>query len=244
MARSVLLAVDNLSKSFGGRKVVDRLSLRVEQGDIYGFLGENGSGKTTTIRMMTGLVHPDEGEVHICGYNLRRNFRAAIAQVGAIVEYPAFYPYLSAFDNLRLMANLLPGVTLDRVDEVLEVVGLSGRARDKVGTYSLGMRQRLGIANALLNRPALIILDEPTNGLDPQGIRQIREMVEQLAAEQGITFCISSHLLHEVEQTCTKVAILRNGKLLAEVDIKEQLRRGAQTLEQYYFAMTEGGGSR
>ncbi|MEF3305684.1 ABC transporter ATP-binding protein [Paenibacillus sp. GYB003] len=231
MGNQLLLDVRGLTKTFGSRTVVDRLNLRIEEGDIYGFLGTNGSGKTTTIRMIMGLVHPDAGEVRIGGFHLKSQFKAAISLVGAIVENPAFYTYLSAYDNLKLTANLLPGVTRKRIDEVLEIAGLSDRAKEKVGTYSLGMKQRLGIAGALLNRPKLIILDEPTNGLDPQGMKGIRELIAQLAAEQGISFLISSHLLHEVEQICTKAGIIRKGKLIAEGEVRQLLASGEETVE-------------
>jgi len=252
MGDNWLLETSGLTKIFGSRTVVDRLNLRIGKGDIYGFLGRNGSGKTTAIRMITGLVHPDAGRVRIGGYDLKTQFKAAIAQVGAIVENPAFYAYLSASDNLRLMANLHPGVTRKRVDEALEIAGLTERAKDKVGSYSLGMKQRLGIAGALLHRPKLIILDEPTNGLDPQGMREIKELIAQLAAEQGISFLISSHLLHEIEQICTRIGIIRKGKLVAERDVGQLLAaegRAAEaeaagrsrTLEQLFFAMTEEG---
>lgn len=243
MSGKVLLETNNLTKTFGTRTAVDRLSLRVEEGDIYGFLGRNGSGKTTTIRMITGLVYPDAGEVLIGGVDLRTNFKPAISQVGAIVENPVFYGYLSAYDNLCLMANLLPGITQKRVDEVLEMVGLRNRAKDKVRAYSLGMKQRLGIANALLGDPRLIILDEPTNGLDPQGMREIKEMIAQLASERGITFFISSHLLHEVEQICTKVGIVQDGRLLAEGKVAS-IVPPETTLEQFFFQVTNGTGGR
>ncbi|OZB96570.1 ABC transporter ATP-binding protein [Paenibacillus sp. XY044] len=231
MGDHVLLEAKGLTKTFGSRTVVDRLDLRIEKGDIYGFLGTNGSGKTTTIRMLTGLVHPDAGEVRIGGFHLKTRFKDAIAHVGAIVESPAFYAYLSAYDNLKLTANLLPGVTRTKVDEVLEIAGLSDRAKDKVGSYSLGMKQRLGIAGALLNRPQLIILDEPTNGLDPQGMKEIKELIAQLAAEQNISFLISSHLLHEVEQICNRAGVIRKGKLIAEVEVGQLLAAGPETVE-------------
>lgn len=239
MSTETLLEVRNLSKTFGGRKIIDNLNLRVMKGDIYGFLGRNGQGKTTTIRLITGLIFPDSGDVIIDGYNLRNDFKKAISKVGAIVESPSFYGYLSGYDNLRLMANLVPGIKKDRIEEVLEIVRLSSRAKDKVKTYSLGMKQRLGIANALLNNPKLVILDEPTNGLDPQGIKEIKEMIIQLASEKDITFFISSHLLHEVEQICNRVGIIDNGKLLREAGIME-LKQDSQnkSLEEMYFEIT------
>lgn len=233
MGNKVLLETRGLNKTFGKRKVIDSLNLRVEEGDIYGFLGPNGSGKTTTIRMVLGLIHADSGNVEIDGHNLKMDFKKAISPVGAIVENPTFYSYLSAYDNLKLMANLVPGINECRIGEVLETVGLKERAKDKVKTYSLGMKQRLGIANCLLNDPKLIILDEPTNGLDPQGMKEIKEMIAKLADEKGITFFISSHLLNEVEQICTKVGIIKEGKLLAEGNVKELLSAEDEVLEVY-----------
>lgn len=231
MNKKILLQTKNLTKTYGFRAAVNKLNLQVEEGDIYGFLGQNGSGKTTTIRMITGLIHPDDGEVKIAGYDLKSNFKKAISHVGAIVEYPTFYSYLSGYDNLRLMANLLPNVTPKEIDEVLEIVNLTNRAKDKVETYSLGMKQRLGIANSLLNHPKLIILDEPTNGLDPQGMKEIKELIIQLASEINITFFISSHQLNEIEQICNKVGILQKGKLLAEHDVKQLLSDEQETVE-------------
>lgn len=243
MISNTLLATRNLTKSFGGRKIIDKLNLHVVKGDIYGFLGRNGQGKTTTIRLITGLIFPDSGDVIIDGHNLRNDFKKAISNVGANVESPSFYGYLSGYDNLKLMANLVPGIKKGRIDEVLEIVRLSSRANDKVKTYSLGMKQRLGIANALLSSPKLIILDEPTNGLDPQGMKEIKEMIVQLASERNITFFISSHLLHEVEQICSRVGIIDNGKLLREASIVELTQEApGKSLEEIYFEITGKGG--
>lgn len=226
-----ILETVNLSKSFGTKKVVDDLHLQVESGDIYGFLGPNGSGKTTTIRLVLHLIHPDQGQVLINGHDVQTDFIQAISQVGAIVETPQFYPYLSGRDNLQHMANLIPGLLKGRVEEVLELVGMSKRANDKVKTYSLGMKQRLGIARALLSNPKLVILDEPTNGLDPQGMTEVREMIARLAAEQQITFFISTHLLNEVEHICNKVAILQQGKLLAQGKVRDLLNTENEVVE-------------
>jgi len=243
MFTNMLLETRSLTKSFQGRKVVNNLNLKVMKGDIYGFLGRNGQGKTTTIRLMTGLIFPDSGEVLIDGHQLRSNFKKAISNVGAIVESPSFYGYLSGYDNLKLMANLVPDIKKDRIDEVLDMVKLSPRAQDKVKTYSLGMKQRLGIANALLSSPRLIILDEPANGLDPQGMKEIKEMIVQLASERNITFFISSHLLHEVEQICNRVGIIDNGALLCEATIGElALKSKGKSLEDIYFEITGAGG--
>ncbi len=243
MISNTLLETRNLIKSFGGRKIIDNLNLQVMKGDIYGFLGRNGQGKTTTIRLITSLIFPDSGDVIIDGHNLRSDFKKAISNVGAIVESPSFYGYLSGYDNLKLMANLVPGIRKDRIDEVLEVVRLSSRAKDKVKTYSLGMKQRLGIANALLSSPKLIILDEPTNGLDPQGMKEIKEVIVQLASEKNITFFISSHLLHEVEQISSRIGIIDNGKLLSEASIIELTQKSpGKSLEDIYFEITGKGG--
>lgn len=234
-----LLETRHLTKSFRGRKIVDDLNIRVMKGDVYGFLGRNGQGKTTTIRLMTGLVFPDSGDVLINGISLRKDFKRAIAHIGAIVETPAFHDYLTGYENLVLMARLAPGVGRSRIREVLDIVGLGSRARDKVKTYSLGMKQRLGIANALLHEPGLIILDEPTNGLDPQGMKEMKELILRLASERNITFFISSHLLHEMQQLCNRIGIIQNGRLLMEGDIRELAgAAGDLSLEELYFEAT------
>ena len=234
-----LLETRHLTKSFRGRKVVDDLNIRVMKGDVYGFLGRNGQGKTTAIRMMTGLVFPDAGDVLVNGISLRKDFRRAISHIGAIVETPAFHDYLTGYENLALMANLSPGVTKNRIREVLDIVGLGNRARDKVKTYSLGMRQRLGIANALLHEPELIILDEPTNGLDPQGMKEMKELILQLASEKNITFFISSHLLREMQALCNRIGIIQNGRLLIEAEVRELSgAAGDFSLEKLYFEAT------
>ena len=230
-----LLEVEGLSKKFGQHIIIDNISLNVMKGDIYGFLGRNGSGKTTTIRLITGLIYPDTGAININGYSLRTNFKMAISQIGAIVETPAFYSYLSGYENLSLMANLIPGFKKSQIDELLEIVGLREWSKNKYKTYSLGMKQRLGLANALLGDPKLVILDEPTNGLDPQGMKEMKETIVQLSLEKGITFFISSHLLHEVEQICNRVGIIKNGKMLAEGNLKELAGSQPNSLEKYYF---------
>jgi len=237
-----LLETHKLTKSFQGKTIIDNLNLNIKKGDVYGFLGRNGQGKTTTIRMITGLIFPNSGEIEINGLNLKKDFKQAISQIGAIVENPVFYDYLSGYENLSLMVNLIPGIGKEKIKEVLEVVGLTNRAMDKVSAYSLGMKQRLGIANALLNDPQLIILDEPTNGLDPQGMIEIKEMILQLSSEKDITFFISSHLLHEVGQICNRVGILNDGKLLAEGGVSELIDdREVHSLEELFFNITSGG---
>jgi ABC-type multidrug transport system ATPase subunit len=212
----VALQTEELTKRFGARTAVDRLSLRVERGDIYGFLGPNGAGKSTTLRMLLGLVRPTSGVVKFPLRALGWEYLRARSRVGAIIETPAFYENFSGRRNLQLLASLSGGVEGKRVEQVLEIVGLRDRAHDPVKVYSYGMRQRLGIAQALLPTPELIILDEPTNGLDPQGIQQTRELIRRLRDEFRLTVLLSSHLLSEIEQLCNRVGIIHEGRLLYE----------------------------
>jgi ABC-type multidrug transport system ATPase subunit len=210
------LLTEDLTKRFGARTAVDRLSLRVARGDIYGFLGPNGAGKSTTLRMLLGLVRPTSGVIK---FPLRASgweYLRARSRVGAIIETPAFYENFSGRRNLQLFASLSGGVQGKRVEQVLEIVGLRDRARDPVKVYSYGMRRRLGIAQALLPTPELIILDEPTNGLDPQGIQQTRALIRRLRDEFKLTVLLSSHLLSEIEQLCNRVGIIHEGRLLYE----------------------------
>ncbi len=230
-SKEEILEVNNLSKSFGGIEAVSNLNLRVEKGDIFGFLGPNGAGKTTTIRMILGLIHADRGEVNIKGYNLKKDFNKAIENVGAVVETPRFYEYLSAYQNLKQIANFHPEINNNWIAVTLKIVGLTGRANDKVKTYSLGMKQRLGIARALLNKPTLIILDEPTNGLDPQGMKEVRELIVRLAEKNGITFFISTHLLNEVEQICNRVAIIKKGGVIVSDLVSNLLIQNQEVIE-------------
>ena len=211
-----------LSKAYGKRLAVDHLDLQVDRGELFGFLGPNGAGKTTTIRMALGLVAPTNGSVEILGVEVRRNRAKVLPRVGALVENPALYGYLSGRNNLRAFGDLLGGVGEKRIDEVLEIVSLKGRDKDKVRTYSMGMKQRLGLGVALLNNPDLLILDEPANGLDPAGIVEMRDLLRGLAAE-GKTVFISSHVLTEVQQICTRVAIINHGKLIRLAPVAELL---------------------
>jgi ABC-2 type transport system ATP-binding protein len=209
-----------LSKAYGKRLAVDHLDLEVDRGELFGFLGPNGAGKTTTIRMALGLIAPTNGSVEILGMEVRHNRSKVLPRVGALVESPALYGYLSGRDNLRAFGDLLGGVPAKRIDEVLEIVSLTGRDRDKVKTYSMGMKQRLGLAVALLNNPDLLILDEPANGLDPAGIVEMRDLLRALAAE-GKTVFVSSHVLSEVQQICNRVAIINHGKLIRLAPVHE-----------------------
>src|SRR5450759_364899 len=211
-----------LSKAYGKRLAVDHLDLQVDRGELFGFLGPNGAGNTTTIRMALGLIAPTNGSVEILGLEVRHNRSKVLPRVGALVESPALYGYLSGRNNLRAFGDLLGGVPKKRIDEVLEIVALTGRDQDRVKTYSMGMKQRLGLAIALLNNPDLLILDEPANGLDPAGIVEMRDLLRGLAAE-GKTVFISSHVLSEVQQICTRIAIINHGKLIRLAPVRELL---------------------
>ena len=220
----VVLRTRNLSKQYGNRLAVDNLNLDVRRGEIFGFLGPNGAGKTTTIRMALGLITPTSGGVEILGLDVATQRANVLPRVGALVETPALYLYMSGRDNLRAVASVLGGVPKARIDAILELVGLSVRQKDRVRTYSLGMKQRLGVAMALLQDPDVLVLDEPANGLDPAGIVEMRDLMHRLSAE-GKTVFISSHLLPEVQQICTRVAIINLGKLVTEATIEELTSR-------------------
>jgi ABC-2 type transport system ATP-binding protein len=224
-----VLRVTGLTKKYGERTVVDGLDLAVRRGEVFGFLGPNGAGKTTAIAMILGLVAPHAGRIEILGHDVAAGHEAALRRVGAIVETPAYYPYLSGLDNLRVLALARGGLPARRFGEVLSMVGLKGRERDRFGTYSLGMKQRLGIAGALLHEPELLILDEPSNGLDPAGMVEIRELILRLAHE-GQTIVLCSHLLAEVQQVCERVMILAGGRAVAQGEVATLLNQGAQTV--------------
>lgn len=218
------LKTEGLVKCYGRRRVVDGVSLSVRSGDIYGFLGPNGSGKTTTIRMILGLVSPTAGRVELLGRDIAKWGPKSREGVGGFVETPTFYPYMSGYRNLKIYSDLSGGVSATEVFEAFRIVGLLGREHDLVRTYSFGMRQRLGIAQALLPRPKLLILDEPSLGLDPHGMVEIRDLIQRLRLELGLTILFSTHLLAEVQMICTRVGILQLGKLLFEGPIEELVR--------------------
>lgn len=213
-----IVQLQNLSKTIGGKQLIQQLNIDLYPGQITGFLGPNGAGKTTTIRMMTGLMHPTEGKVIIDGLSLQEHYEEAISKVGVIVENPEMYKFMSGYKNLLHFARMHKNVTKERIMEVVKQVGLENRIHEKVATYSLGMRQRLGLAQALLHRPKFLILDEPTNGLDPAGIREFRMYLRKIAAEDNVSVFVSSHLLSEIELMCDRVAVIQNGKL---IDIRE-----------------------
>jgi ABC-2 type transport system ATP-binding protein len=224
---TAVLSTRGLSKTYGSRPAVVDLDLDVHHGEVFGFLGPNGAGKTTTIRMLLGLVRPTAGSIELLGRDLGRHRAEVLPRVGALVETPALYSFLSGRDNLVAFAHLLGGVPSARLDEVLDLVGLAGRARDRVGTYSMGMRQRLGVAIALLHDPDLLVLDEPANGLDPAGIVEMRDLLRGLA-ESGRTVFISSHVLAEVQHTCDRVAIVDRGRLVRLAPVAELLSDGGE----------------
>lgn len=224
-----IVELRGVTKRIGSKTIIDKLSFEVPRGEVFGFLGPNGAGKTTTIRMMVGLMSITEGDVLIGGHSITDSFEKAIKQVGAIVENPEMYKYLSGWNNLKHYARMVPGITKHRIQEVVNLVGLENRIHDKVKTYSLGMRQRLGVAQALLHKPALLILDEPTNGLDPAGIRELRDYLRRLSQEEGISVVVSSHLLSEMELMCDRVAIIQNGRLVDVRLIKDFVQDGERS---------------
>jgi len=215
------LLVKNLTKVYGQRTVVNDVSFSIYPGQIFGFVGPNGAGKSTTIRMITGLTPITEGSIQICGYSITRNFKTAISNVGAVVEMPQLYPYLSGLKNLKLYAGFYGKEAEKRIPQIVKLVGMENRIKDKVSTYSLGMKQRLGIAQALLNKPKLLILDEPTNGLDPNGIVEIRNILKVLATQENMSIIVSSHNLAELEQMCDIIGMINNGKLIELKTMKE-----------------------
>lgn len=220
-----IIAASNLTKRFGRVLAVDGLDLIVERGEIFGFLGPNGAGKSTTLRMMVGLIRPTRGKIHLFGHDIWREHCSALRNVGAMIESPAFYKYLSGRDNLRILYNAGGTCTSKEIDEALDTVGLLGRADDKVKSYSQGMRQRLGIALAIIGSPELILLDEPTNGLDPQGMKEVRDLIVSLSRDRNLTVFLSSHLLHEVEQTCTRIAVVNKGRVVESGRVSELLQQ-------------------
>ncbi len=216
-----VLKCDNISKVIKKKQILNNVSFELNEGEILGFIGPNGAGKTTTIKLILGLQSITSGMVKINGYDVQKDFVHAIERVGAIVENPDFYMYLSGRKNLELVANMYKGVSKERIDEVVKLVGLENRINDKVSKYSLGMRQRLGIAQAIINKPNLLVLDEPTNGLDPEGIKELREFLVKLSKEENMSIFISSHNLAELESFCNKICIIKNGEIIENSSIEE-----------------------
>lgn len=228
MEAKPIVELRQLSKTIGKKKIIDNLNLQLYPGQITGFLGPNGAGKTTTIRMMAGLMRPTSGEVFIEGQSVTDHFEETMSKVGVIVENPEMYKYMSGWKNLLHFARMNKSITKERITEVVEQVGMQNRIHEKVLKYSLGMRQRLGLAQALLHRPKFLILDEPTNGLDPAGIREFRAHLRKIATEEGVSVFVSSHLLSEIELMCDRIAVIQNGQL---IDIREM----NQKEEAHYY---------
>lgn len=217
------LEVRDLRKTIRKKEIIKGVSFTLYRGEVFGFLGPNGAGKTTTIRMLVGLIKPTSGTILISGKNVQTEFKEAMKNLGCIVENPELYPYLSGWENLEYFARMDPSISPNRLHEVADLVGLTERIHDRVGTYSLGMRQRLGIAQALLGNPHLLILDEPTNGLDPAGIREMREFIRFLAKNEGLSVLVSSHLLSEIQLLCDRVAIVLNGEIIRTDSVESLL---------------------
>lgn len=240
--RDVVLKVDNVCKKIKRREIIKNISFTVNKGDICGFIGPNGAGKTTLIRLITGLIKKDKGNIFLDGYDVEKDRRHALVNLGAIVQEPIFFPYLTgekALLNLALLnENMTKKERENKVLEVLKIVGLYDRRKDKVSTYSLGMKQRLGIAQALLNNPKIIILDEPANGLDPMGMIELRELILKLNKEKGITFFISSHLLDELQKICNKLVVIRTGEVIWSGDTETLLNETkGKTLEETFVSL-------
>ena len=225
------LTVSKLTKEYKTKKVVNDVSFTLFPGQIFGFVGPNGAGKSTTIKMITGLIPITSGDVRICGYSITSSFKNAIKNVGAVVEMPQLYPYLSGMKNLKLYAGFYGQDALDRIPEIVKLVGMENRIKDKVSTYSLGMKQRLGIAQALLNNPKILILDEPTNGLDPNGIVEMRNILKSLAEKEKMTILISSHNLAELEHMCDIIGMINNGRLI-EYKTMDQIKAMVQAKQR------------
>ena len=227
-----VLVLKNVHKSFGKRVIIPDLSLTVKEGEVFGFLGPNGAGKTTTIKMILGLLSMDSGTITVAGHDIEKDFPAAMKSVSGIVENPDMYGYLSGYDNLLLQARAC-GADRKRIDEVVQMVGMQMRIRDKFKTYSLGMKQRLGIAQALLHDPKILILDEPTNGLDPAGIKEVRDLLKSLAHTTGLSVLVSSHILQEMQQMCDTVCIINAGQILRTSSIEELMQRSGSGVYRY-----------
>jgi len=231
----------NLTKLYNNGRGIDDLNLTVKQGEIFGFLGPNGAGKTTVMKLMTGLVQPTLGEVRIFGASVQHQFVQAMSHVGCLIETAESFHYLSAYENLSLSASFYEHVDAQRIHECLELTGLSQYAHEKTKKFSLGMKQRLGIANALLSNPKLLILDEPLNGLDVQGMLDMRYLIKKLSEEHGTTFFISSHLIHDVELTCNRIGIVLNSRLVS-ADTTDDILKNFSSLEQYFINEVERNG--
>ena len=234
------IQINHLAKSFGSNQVITDCSMRVEQGTIYGFLGENGAGKTTILKMLTGLLTPDTGSIEILGFDMLRNRDKLLSKIGSLIESPTFYEHLSAKKNLEIHLAYMgvPGISSDNV---LKLVGLSNTGEKAVSKFSLGMRQRLGIARALIHQPQILILDVPLNGLDPMGIKDMRELFLNLTQQNGMTILLSSHIISEIEHVADKVGIIADGRILCESNLAQIKTESKGSLEDYFFNLMSGG---
>lgn len=236
-----VIEIQGLSKVYKNGRGITDINLDIYKGDIFGFLGPNGAGKTTAMKIMTGLIKPDNGDVKILGHSILDDFESAIAKVGCIIETAESYPYLTAFENLKQFSRYYENIDSKRIEEVLELTGLLRYKNEKPRKFSLGMKQRLGIAAAILSRPEVVILDEPLNGLDVEGMIDMRNIIKNLAEKEGTTFFISSHLIHDVELTCTRIGVLYNGKML-NVDTTKNILNNYASLENYFISEVERNG--
>jgi len=236
-----VIEIKNLSKVYKNGRGITDINLDIHRGDIFGFLGPNGAGKTTAMKIMTGLIKPDSGDVKILGHSILEEYQEAMGKVGCIIETAECYQYLTAYENLRQVSRYYKDVDDKRIDEVLELTGLLKYKNEKPRKFSLGMKQRLGIAAAILSRPEVIILDEPLNGLDVEGMIAMRNIIKNLVEKENTTFFISSHLIHDVELTCTHIGVLYDGKML-NVDTMENILKNYATLENYFVSEVERNG--
>lgn len=229
------LELINVTKRIGNKEIIKGLQFTIDKGEVFGFIGPNGAGKTTTIRMIVGLMSLTEGDIRIHGKSIKTNYKEAVREIGAIVENPELYPYMTGWQNLKHFARMIPGITDERIKEIISLVKMEKAIHEKVKRYSLGMRQRLGIAQALLHNPSILILDEPTNGLDPAGIREIREYIRALAKEENVAIIISSHLLAEIEQMCDRIGIIKNGELITTQNVHGSKDEEQSETEQLFL---------
>ncbi|MBU3156291.1 ABC transporter ATP-binding protein [Clostridium estertheticum] len=236
-----VIEIKNLSKVYKNGRGITDINLDIHRGEIFGFLGPNGAGKTTAMKIMTGLIRPDSGDVKILGHSILEDYEQVMKKVGCIIETAETYSYLTAYENLRQVSRYYKDVDDQRIDEVLELTGILKYKNEKPRKFSLGMKQRLGIAAAILARPEVIILDEPLNGLDVEGMIAMRNIVKDLAAKENTTFFISSHLIHDVELTCTHIGVLYNGRML-NVDTMKNILNNYSTLENYFVSEVERNG--
>lgn len=236
-----VIEINNLSKLYKNGRGITDINLEINRGEIFGFLGPNGAGKTTAMKIMTGLIKPDNGDVKILGYSVLEDFEKAMSKVGCIIETAESYSYLTAYENLKQFSRYYKDVDDKRIEEVLEIIGLQKFKNEKTRKFSLGMKQRLGIAAAILSKPEVVILDEPLNGLDVEGMLDIRNLIKSLAEEEKTTFFISSHLIHDVELTCNKIGVLYNGRML-NVDTTKNILNNYASLENYFISEVERNG--